>query len=33
VLSRGKVIVENDTYVGSKGDGEYLKRGPTQTLI
>ena len=29
VLSRGKVVVENDQYVGSKGDGQFLKRGPT----
>ena len=29
VLSRGKVIVENDRYVGAKNDGQFLKRGPT----
>src|SRR5215213_9815027 len=29
VMSRGKVVVENDQYVGRKGDGRFLKRGPT----
>src|SRR5687768_5905216 len=29
VLSRGKAIIENDQYVGSKSDGNFLKRGPT----
>ena len=29
VLSRGKVIIENDQYVGAKNDGNFLKRGPT----
>src|SRR3954454_10763836 len=29
VMSRGKVVVENDQYVGSKGDGKFLKRGRT----
>jgi dihydropyrimidinase len=33
VLSRGKVIVENDEYIGTKGDGQYQKRGPSQMLI
>ena len=33
VLSRGKVIVDDDTYVGTKGDGEYFKRGLSQYLI
>ena len=27
VISRGKVIVENDKYLGKKGDGRFLKRG------
>jgi dihydropyrimidinase len=27
VLSRGRVIVRNDQYLGQKGDGEYLRRG------
>lgn len=29
VLSRGKVVIENDAYVGAKNDGQFLKRGPT----
>jgi len=29
VLSRGKIVIENDQYVGSKGDGKFLKRGAT----
>ncbi len=29
VLSRGKVVIDNDQYVGSKMDGNFLKRGPT----
>ncbi|HLS33093.1 MAG TPA: amidohydrolase family protein, partial [Brevibacterium sp.] len=33
VLSRGKVIVHGDTYLGRKGDGQYLKRGTSQYLI
>ena len=27
VISRGTVVVENDTYVGRKGHGKYVKRG------
>lgn len=27
VLSRGKVVIENEEYVGSKGDGRFIKRG------
>lgn len=27
VLSRGKVVVDGDAYLGAKGDGRYLKRG------
>ncbi|MHB1172702.1 MAG: dihydropyrimidinase, partial [Lacisediminihabitans sp.] len=27
VLSRGKVIVDNNEYLGTKGDGKYFKRG------
>jgi dihydropyrimidinase len=27
VLSRGKVIIENNQYLGRPGDGEFLKRG------
>ena len=33
VLSRGKVIIDGDQYVGSKGHGQYLKRGTSQMLI
>ena len=32
VLSRGTVVVENDTFVGSKGHGQYIKRGLSQYL-
>ena len=32
VLSRGAVIVENDTYVGTKGHGQYIKRGLSHYL-
>jgi dihydropyrimidinase len=31
VLSRGKVIVENDQYTGKRGDGKFLKRGRCAT--
>ena len=27
VISRGKVIVQDDEYLGRKGDGQFLKRG------
>ncbi len=30
VLSKGKVIISDDTYHGSPGDGEYLARGTSQ---
>jgi dihydropyrimidinase len=33
VLSRGKVIIDDDAYVGARGDGQYLKRGMSQMLI
>ena len=33
VLSRGKVIVNGDEFLGSKGYGRYLKRGTSQMLI
>jgi len=33
VLSRGRVIVDGDRYLGSRGDGMYLARGPSQMLI
>ncbi len=33
VISRGRVIVENDSYHGSKGDGQYLRRGLCEYLM
>jgi dihydropyrimidinase len=33
VLSRGKVIIDRDEYLGTKGDGTYFKRGLSQYLI
>ncbi|HAM26833.1 MAG TPA: dihydropyrimidinase [Microbacteriaceae bacterium] len=33
VLSRGKVIVDNNQYIGAKSDGKYFKRGLSQYLI
>jgi dihydropyrimidinase len=33
VISRGKVIVDDNEYVGTKGDGKYFKRGLSQYLI
>jgi dihydropyrimidinase len=33
VLSRGKVVIENDAYVGTKGHGRYVKRGLSQYLV
>jgi dihydropyrimidinase len=33
VLSRGKVVIDDGNYVGTKGDGQYLKRGLSQYLI
>lgn len=33
VISRGAVIVDAGEYVGSKGHGEYLRRGLTQYLV
>jgi len=33
VLSRGKVIVDDNQYLGAKGDGRYFKRGLSQYLI
>ena len=29
VISRGSVIIENDRFVGKKGAGQFLKRGPS----
>ncbi len=33
VISRGKVVVDDDTYLGSKGDGRFVKRGLSQYLV
>jgi dihydropyrimidinase len=33
VLSRGKVIVDGDEWLGAAGDGRFLKRSPTGTLL
>jgi dihydropyrimidinase len=33
VLSRGKVVIDNNQYLGAKGDGTYIKRGLSQYLI
>ncbi|RFA22403.1 dihydropyrimidinase [Subtercola boreus] len=33
VISRGKVIVDDNAYLGTKGDGRYFKRGLSQYLI
>ena len=33
VVSRGKVVIDNDEYLGSKGHGQYLKRGMNQYLV
>lgn len=32
VLSRGKVVIDGNQYLGAAGDGRYLKRGLTQYL-
>ena len=33
VLSKGKVIVSGDQYLGAPGDGEYLPRGTSHYVI
>jgi dihydropyrimidinase len=33
VLSKGNVIISDDTYHGAPGDGEYIHRGTSQYLI
>jgi dihydropyrimidinase len=33
VLSRGKVIVDGDEWLGAAGDGRFLKRSPTGSLL
>jgi len=32
VISRGTVVIENDTYIGTKGHGKYVKRGLSNYL-
>jgi dihydropyrimidinase len=33
VMSRGTVVIENDSYVGRKGHGQFVKRGLSQYLV
>ncbi len=33
VISRGKVVVDQNAYLGAKGDGKYIKRGLSQYLV
>ncbi|TFD28767.1 dihydropyrimidinase [Cryobacterium lyxosi] len=33
VISRGKVIIDDSAYLGTKGDGRFIKRGLSQYLI
>jgi dihydropyrimidinase len=33
VLSRGKVIVDGEEWLGAAGDGRFLKRAPTGALL
>jgi len=33
VMSKGKVLIEDNRYHGAKADGEYLQRGTNQCLI
>ncbi|MBX3098837.1 MAG: dihydropyrimidinase [Salinibacterium sp.] len=33
VISRGKVIIDGNQYLGAKGDGRFIKRGLSQYLI
>jgi dihydropyrimidinase len=33
VISRGRVVVDDGSYVGTKGDGKYIPRGLSQYLI
>jgi dihydropyrimidinase len=32
VISRGKVVVDGNEYLGAKGDGRFIRRGLTQYL-
>ena len=33
VLTRGTVVVEDDTFTGRKGHGQFVKRGLSQYLV
>ncbi|CAN5120698.1 dihydropyrimidinase [soil metagenome] len=33
VISRGKVVIDDNQYLGAKGDGRFIKRGLSQYLI
>ena len=33
VMSRGQVVIEDNSYLGAKGDGKYLRRGLSSYLI
>lgn len=33
VISRGKIVVDDNTYLGTKGDGRFVKRGLSQYLV
>jgi dihydropyrimidinase len=33
VISRGKVVVDDGAYLGTKGDGRFVKRGLSQYLV
>jgi len=33
VLSRGKIVIDDNRYLGAKGDGRFVKRGLSQYLI
>ncbi|MEP6478559.1 MAG: dihydropyrimidinase [Rhodoglobus sp.] len=33
VISRGKVVIDGNQYLGAKGDGKFIKRGLTQYVI
>jgi len=32
VVSRGRIVVQNDTYVGAKGHGKFVKRSLSKYL-
>ena len=33
VLSRGKTLIENGTYIGARGDGKFLRREHSQDYL